>query len=213
MAIEKCISLDATHETSTIGDADTVLVGVGVQSSTGPIAVMPFLDSTTGFQVRKADGSTPVVNVDTTNARMRIGNGDVPTANLDLKYGSVAAPTLRIGSGTVSTAVVNGAVEYDGTHFYGSTGGSRYQLDQQAGGGPTGFTTPSAKFNTALGIATGTDANLYKMTAIGFNACNATAVGTGSIGDSVAIGAYACDTSAKVSNCCFAGGAAGIAPY
>jgi hypothetical protein len=38
-----------------------------------------------------------------------------------------------------SAVIANGSVEYDGSHFYGSVGGTRYQLDQQSG---VGFANP-----------------------------------------------------------------------
>jgi len=40
---------------------------------TGPLVITPTADSTTAIQINKADGSTNVLNVDTTNARVGIG--------------------------------------------------------------------------------------------------------------------------------------------
>ncbi|MDN3656660.1 hypothetical protein QWZ08_13530 [Ferruginibacter paludis] len=62
-----------------------------------------------------------------------------PTAALHLGAGTAAANTapLKFTAGTNLTTPENGAVEFNGTHFYGTVGGTRYQLDQQAGGGTT----------------------------------------------------------------------------
>jgi hypothetical protein len=62
-----------------------------------------------------------------------IGNVTSPTARLHLQAGTATINTapLKFNSGTVLTAVENGAMEYDGTHLYFSTGGVRYQIDQQ----------------------------------------------------------------------------------
>jgi hypothetical protein len=58
-----------------------------------------------------------------------------PTARLHLPAGTTTASTapLKFTSGTHMTTPENGAVEYDGSHLYVTIGGSRYQLDQQAG--------------------------------------------------------------------------------
>jgi hypothetical protein len=58
-----------------------------------------------------------------------------PTAVLHLKAGTATANTapLKFASGTNLTTPEDGAVEYNGTHFYGTIGSNRYQLDQQGG--------------------------------------------------------------------------------
>jgi hypothetical protein len=59
-----------------------------------------------------------------------------PTANIHLKASTGAAKTapLKFNAGTNLTTPEDGAVEYNGTHFYGTIGSTRYQLDQQATG-------------------------------------------------------------------------------
>ncbi len=52
-------------------------------SSTGNIIFQPTTDSTTFFQVLDTDGGTPVLNVDSTNERVGIGN-NAPTTPLDV---------------------------------------------------------------------------------------------------------------------------------
>lgn len=62
----------------------------------------------------------------------------IPTAVLHLKAGTSTAGTapLKFTSGTNLGTTEAGAVEYDGSHLYftATNGGTRYQLDQQAGG-------------------------------------------------------------------------------
>src|SRR4029079_10169522 len=59
---------------------------------------------------------------------------------ITLGAGTAAAGTapLVFTSGTNLTTPVAGAVEFNGTHFYGTVGATRYQLDQQAGTTYTG---------------------------------------------------------------------------
>jgi len=72
-----------------------------------------------------------------TNERMRIdGNGDIgvgvtsPAAVLHLKAGTATATSapLKFTAGTNLTTAENGAVEYDGTNYFATSGGVRYTL-------------------------------------------------------------------------------------
>lgn len=60
-----------------------------------------------------------------------------PTARLHLPEGTAAASRapLKFTAGTNLTTPENGAVEYDGTHLYITTGGVRHQLDRPLSGG------------------------------------------------------------------------------
>lgn len=62
-----------------------------------------------------------------------------PTAIVHLKAGTAAAGTgpLKFTTGTNLTTPEDGAVEYDGTHFYISIGSTRFQLDRQTAANPT----------------------------------------------------------------------------
>lgn len=62
-----------------------------------------------------------------------IGMGIAPSASAELTLlaGTTTKAPLLLTSGTNLTSVVNGAIEYNGTHFFGSVGGIRQQLDQQ----------------------------------------------------------------------------------
>lgn len=65
----------------------------------------------------------------TKDGRTGIGNF-VPTAMLHLKPGSSDANTapLKLTAGTSLTTPENGAVEYDGTNYYATSGATRYTL-------------------------------------------------------------------------------------
>lgn len=60
-----------------------------------------------------------------------------PTARLHLPAGTATANTapLKFTSGTNLATPEDGAMEYDGTHIRFTIGSTRYQLDQQGGGG------------------------------------------------------------------------------
>jgi hypothetical protein len=190
--------------------------------------IKPITNSTTTLRVTKADGTTQVLDVDTTNGRVGIGtaapatnihalgssnmelrlegstagqqylsfyksgtfkwqmympgsSNDLrllssadrfiltaggqlglgqtpstsPSAWLHLAAGAAAAGNapLKLTSGTNLTAPEAGAVEFDGTHFYGTVGSTRYQLDQQTGSGS--FAPIGAQYVTLA-----TDSNL-----------------------------------------------------
>lgn len=59
--------------------------------------------------------------------------GTSPTARLHLPAGTSTASTapLKLTSGTSLATPEAGAVEFDGSHFYGTIGTTRYQLDNQ----------------------------------------------------------------------------------
>lgn len=61
------------------------------------------------------------------NGNIYIGNTGTPTALMHFKAGTATANTapLKFTSGTINTVSEPGAVEYDGTNFYGSNGTDR----------------------------------------------------------------------------------------
>lgn len=63
------------------------------------------------------------------NVGFGVGN---PTAVVHLKAGTTTNPPLKLTAGTNLTTPEAGAIEFDGTHFYGTIGSTRYQLDQQS---------------------------------------------------------------------------------
>ncbi|HEV8284260.1 MAG TPA: hypothetical protein VGQ09_08110 [Chitinophagaceae bacterium] len=99
----------------------------------------------------------------------KVGIGINSTAQLHLKAGtaSVNSAPLKFTSGTLLTTTEAGAIEYDGSHLYftATNGGTRYQLDQQSGGG-TNYWTQSATniYYTSGNIGIGTtDPGSYKL--------------------------------------------------
>jgi hypothetical protein len=74
----------------------------------------------------------------TSSGGVYVGGTTTPTALLHLKAGTATANTapLKFTSGTNLTTPEDGAVEYNGTHFYGTIGSTRYQLDQPFGSLP-----------------------------------------------------------------------------
>jgi hypothetical protein len=95
-----------------------------------------------------------------------------PTAALHLEAGTASANTapLKFTAGTNLTTPENGAVEFNGTHFYGTVGSTRYQLDQQAAGGTTtvanGGTGQTAAL-TAGGVVYGASTTAMGVTSAG----------------------------------------------
>lgn len=89
------------------------------------------------FAARNANVDTQVLTIQG-NANGRVGIGSTvtaPTARLHLPAGTATAQTapLKFISGTLMVTPETGAVEFDGTHFYGTIGSTRFQLDQQSG--------------------------------------------------------------------------------
>jgi hypothetical protein len=64
-----------------------------------------------------------------------------PGARIDLKAGTNDVAPIKLTAGDMVDDPQDGALEFDGLHFYVSIGGARYQVDQQSGGGPTALIT------------------------------------------------------------------------
>lgn len=93
------------------------------------------------------------------------------TARLQIRAGSTTIPSLKIGSGslvsTITGGVNNGAIEYDGTHFYCTIGSNRHQLDQQ-----------TAALLAADNVWTATTSNTFTSSvAIGLTSAHSLALG------------------------------------
>ena len=120
------------------------------------------------FQIGVAGDPTLVVSDNSAAFRkgfLSIGMNNA-SALLHIKGGTAVAGTapLKINAGTNLTTPEDGAVEYNGNHFYGTIGSTRYQLDQQGGGTVTsasvvntnGFTGSVATATTTPAITLGT---------------------------------------------------------
>jgi hypothetical protein len=101
--------------------------------------IYPSADSTTAVGIFKADGTTNVLNVDTTNGRVGIGT-TAPGQKLDVQGTIASTPTIRVlGNDTASYAltqvgtnyVVNGNISGVGARIVlgdVGTGGKRWDL-------------------------------------------------------------------------------------
>lgn len=86
-------------------------------------------------------------------------NITTPTSLLHIAAGTATANTapLKLTTGTALTTPEDGAMEYHSSHLYFTIGSTRYQLDQQSGGGGTwgsitGTLSAQTDLNTALGL-------------------------------------------------------------
>jgi hypothetical protein len=118
-----------------LGDTTNNLYAINTDS--GVTGVLPI-----DFQMK----GTSVLRIQTTG-RIGINGVASPTASLHLPAGTASANTapLKLTAGTNLTAPETGAIEFDGSHFYGTVGSTRYQLDQQTTGAVTkGFVVAMA---------------------------------------------------------------------
>jgi hypothetical protein len=88
------------------------------------------------------------------NQSGNVGIGQVsPTAKLHISAGTPSANTapIKLTSGTAMSTPEDGAVEYHSSHLYFTIGSTRYQIDQQSGGGGSGDVVgPSSATNEAI---------------------------------------------------------------
>jgi len=117
------LHLDQTTPQTVINGAPTFANGVKLGK------VYPSADSTTAVQINKADGTTNVLNVDTTNGNVGIGT-TVPTAALHLKAGTAAGSTapLKLTTGTVNTTPEAGTIEYNNTFHLTNSDATRRHI-------------------------------------------------------------------------------------
>lgn len=107
-----------------------VLIGYNVESvhptANGELSIQNAI-----FGVGNTAGTT---SISTGNIGMYVQS---PTARLHLPAGAAAAGNapLKLTTGTALTTPEDGAIEYHASHLYFTIGATRYQLDQQGGGG------------------------------------------------------------------------------
>jgi hypothetical protein len=117
-------------------------------------------DYASGKILFSAGGASSAQMTLATTGNFGIGQS-TPTAVLHLKAGTATANTapLKFASGTNLTTPEDGAVEYNGTHFYGTIGSTRYQLDQQGSGTVTSvaaLTLGTSGTDVSSSVTTGT---------------------------------------------------------
>jgi hypothetical protein len=115
--------------------------------------IYPSADSVTAIQINKADGTTNVLNVDTTNGRVGIGT-TAPTSKLHLAAGTATAETapIKLTSGTLMTNPEAGAIEFLTDTFYATitTGPARKGIVTDNGTRLTSGYIPCATTNGRL---------------------------------------------------------------
>lgn len=104
----------------TIAASTVTASGIG-QISTGLITpkIYPPSDSTTAFQINKANGTTTVLNVDTTNGYVGIGT-TAPVANLNVAgtFNATGAATLSSITTSGNLTLNSGALNLGHTYHY-----------------------------------------------------------------------------------------------
>lgn len=127
-----------------------------------------YVNGAKGGVIGNPSSAATMTSIDSIN---RVGIATLnPTAWLTLPAGTAGSgrSPLKFVSGTNLTTPEDGAVEYNGTHFYITIGSTRYQLDQQSGSGSlTGFTTFGSTPNANGGSVSG--ANIILQPADGSN--------------------------------------------
>jgi hypothetical protein len=78
-------------------------------------------------------------------------SGHNPTSHLELAYGNIAPgrSSIKIPAGKLLTSTESGAIENNGIHLYwtDSVSNTRFQLDQQGGGGSPGGSNTNIQYN------------------------------------------------------------------
>lgn len=88
-----------------------------------------------GLGTDPSDITTSSITID--GGKMGLAGITSPTAVLHLPAGTASAQSapIKLTSGTALTTPEDGALEYHASHLYFTIGSTRYQLDQQGGGG------------------------------------------------------------------------------
>jgi len=131
-----------------LGSGNFVTTGTGTFGGLISPYIAPSADSTTAFQIRKADGTTSVLNVDTTNGRVKI-QGDVDTPsyiNGQIVIQSKINPGANVSMGYYTTGGTNGYA-YIQAGLYANPYPT---LKLQPNGGSVELGTLTAKHNSSL---------------------------------------------------------------
>lgn len=134
--------------------------------SVGTGGILLWANGTTPGQIQFSIGSG-AGSLKATMNNGGFGLGTItPTALLHIAAGTATAGTapLKLTTGTALTTPEDGALEYHSSHLYFTIGSTRYQLDQQGGGGSVATDTI---WDAAGDLAIGTGSNTAARLAIG----------------------------------------------
>lgn len=111
----------ALSVSSSVAEVNVPLVKLNLSSASATQDVLSIVNSGSG-------------NALTINGITKAGGTGAATALLHLAAGAATASRapLKFTAGVNLSTPEAGAVEFDGTHFYGTVGSTRYQLDQQS---------------------------------------------------------------------------------
>jgi hypothetical protein len=102
-----------------LGTYNLTTTGLATLGSIKSGILYPSADSTTAVQIRKADGATNVLNVDTTNSRVGIGTTG-PVTRLDLGDNLTTNSQLKVGTFEVQSYATNNAFFGDNVYYSGN---------------------------------------------------------------------------------------------
>jgi roadblock/LC7 domain-containing protein len=140
----------------TSGSLINATAAVGATTTKGLLNIANTAASSTGtvasIQANSTAGSGLTVLA---NGNVGVGTS-APTAALHLQAGTAATGTapLKLNSGTNLTTAESGAVEFDGSHFYGTAGSNRLTLDNSALTGTAGGTADAQTVTNSLSALT-----------------------------------------------------------
>lgn len=122
----------------TVAQTNSQLVRMRQQDTASTAGILLLTHLGTGPFMTAVNSSGTVMTVNNSGQAFFAGSSN-PTANLHLAAGTAAAGTapLKLTAGTNLTTPEAGAIEFDGSHFYGTINSTRYQLDQQPIGSAT----------------------------------------------------------------------------
>lgn len=120
------------------GDANVNADYIAELQSVGGAGQFVLLDGSGGVSLN-VNGSTSANSYYNNGGNFGFNSGTSPTAKVHIGGGTATAGTgpIKVDAGTLLSTTEAGSIENNGTHLYytAANGGTRFQLDQQAGAG------------------------------------------------------------------------------